>query len=138
MKSFENTQTDLKAEARTGMTFALTEQGPEIYRTDTYDYKELPAGTSQADSSGLVSLADCPFEVKTLKTTGGVRIRYRIAIPWRFMEIRERPPRLGESCRFSLWVCDRDSGMKVGRHTNKLFVLRAGAPKRFGRIVFGR
>ena len=138
LKSTENTQTDLKAEAHTETTFALTADGPQAYRTRTYDYKELPSGTSQKDLRGLVSPKECPFEVTTEKIPSGTRIRYRIAVPWRFMEIRGEPPHAGESCRFALYVCDRDPGMRSMEHTNRLFELQAGAPKRFGRIVFGK
>ena len=137
-KSTGNTQTDLKAEAHTETTFALTTDGPQVYRTRSYDYQALPMGTSQKDLRGLVSPKDCPFEVTTERTASGTRVRYRIAVPWRFLNIRERPPRLGESCRFALAVCDRDPGMKTCEHTNCLFELKAAAPKRFGRIVFGK
>ena len=139
LKSTENTVTDLYEEGMTETTFALTTEGPQAYRTKSFEPKRFPQGYNPNDPAGLIDLADCPFEVKAVKNaSGGSTVRYRMAIPWEFMN-RSSAPQEGESARFALWVCDRDAGDRVARHAVKLFDFRrATAPKKYGRVIFRR
>ena len=138
LKSTENTLTDLYQEGMTETTFALTTKGPQAYRTKSFEPKRFPQGYNSNDPAGLIDPADCPFEVKPSKNaSGGWTVRYRMAVPWAFMN-RSAAPAAGESARFALWVCDRDAGDKVARHGVKLFDFRrASAPKRYGRVIMG-
>ena len=138
LKSTENTLTDLYQEGMTETTFALTTEGPQAYRTKSFEPKRFPQGYNSNDPAGLIDPADCPFEVKPSKNaSGGWTVRYRMAVPWAFMN-RSAAPSAGESARFALWVCDRDAGDKGARHGVKLFDFRrASAPKRYGRVIMG-
>lgn len=133
-KSTSNMQTDWRFEAKSEMTFALTTEGPQVYRTATWNPGDLPAGRSASDKSGIVSPKDCPFEVTTEKVDGGTCVRYRMAIPWRF--INRTSGERHDHARFALWFCDRDAGDKRSEHKLKLFELQDAAPKNFGYLIF--
>ncbi len=92
-----------------------------------------PEGRAFCASNGIRSVNLWNY----LKSPGGWTVRYRMAIPWAFMN-RSAAPAAGESARFALWVCDRDAGDKGARHGVKLFDFRrASAPKRYGRVIMG-
>ena len=136
LKSTANMLTDLYSEAFTETTFALTQDGPQAYRTKSFEPKRLPQGSNPKDTKGQIDLAECPLDVKVeRKAGGGASVRYRIAVPWAYMN-RSTPPETGESTRFALWVCDRDAGDRIVGHAVKLFNLKPNAPKQFGRVVF--
>ena len=138
LKSTENTITDLYEEGLTETTLALTTDGPQAYRTATFDPKRLPRGYNSKDLGGLIDLSECPFEVKPEKSaSGGWSVRYRVAMPWVYMN-RQAAPNAGESARLALWVCDKDAGEGAMRHAVKLFSLRPNAPKPYGRVIFRR
>ena len=134
---------DFRTEAYTENTIALTPDGPAIHRTVTWDDETFPAGRG-ADAA--IAFADAPRAVEILdaneppappgspKTADrAVRIRYRAAIPWRFLG-RETPPAPGESVWFAACVNDRDTpdGPLSQRH---VFDFKDAAPKGFGRIL---
>ena len=121
---------DLRAEAYTENTVALTPDGPAIHRTVTWDDEELPAGHG---SDASIAPADVPRAVEVLP---GKTIRYRAAFPWSFLG-RKTPPAPGESVWFAACVNDRDTpdGPLSQRH---VFDFKAAAPKGFGRILLTR
>ena len=138
LKSTENTLTDLYMEAFTETTLALTSDGPQAYRTKSFEPKRLPMGSNPKDAKGLLSQAECPLEVKVdRRPGGGATVRYRYAVPWAYLNLAAAPG-AGGSVRFALWACDRDAGDKLCRHAVKLFDLRPNAPKQFGRILLAK
>ena len=129
-KPSANNLRDLRAEAYTEHTIALTPQGSAVYRTVTFDPDRLPGGVN---GEGSVSAADVPRVVEKIpRAGGGVTIRYRAAFPWRFLG--RSAPTAGESVWFAACVNDRDPGVEpiAQRH---IFGFKAAAPKRFGRII---
>ena len=135
-KSTANLITDLHDEAITETTFSLTTEGPQAYRTRTFDPKNLPAGGSTAPEAGYVSSKDCPFEI-TRETEGAVtHLRYRVAVPWRFLDLT-KPPERCDAFRFALSVCDRDpqDATKVATIGLRLFDRRNAVPRGYGFIT---
>lgn len=108
-KSTNNGFADLVEEARTETTYAFTPIGSEAYRTGTWDWKRLPVGHH---GEGVVNRSDAPYEI-TLerKSSGGAVMRYRAAVPWRWM--RMESPRGGEDVRFAISVNDLDDGVRT-------------------------
>ena len=131
-KTTANQFTDLVSQAVTETTFALTSTGPEVYRTHTFDEKRLPAGTSGSGDKGRIDLSECPFSVTRENTHSGVVVRYRMAIPWKYLEIDAPTP--GRSVYFAASVNDVDPDSKACLMYG-IFQLKQSVPKRFGRIV---
>lgn len=133
LKPTANDKTDRHTVAMSELDFALTKNGPEIYRTYSFDEDFFRSGTGSDD--GIVSREECPFTVEKLpREGGGVLLRYRMAIPWNYMLIEN--PKPGTSCLFAALVGDRDT---AGESMTMLEVFKAkeGRPKKFGRITLG-
>jgi hypothetical protein len=131
-KSTANQVTDMVSQAVTETTFALTSAGPEVYRCKTFDDKRLPAGSQNGGDKGQIPLDECPLRVERTQTDKGVVVRYRMAIPWRYLAIDAPEP--GRSVYFaaSANAVDPDAAACV---MFGVFQLKQSAPKRFGRIV---
>lgn len=126
-KTSANLLTDLYDQAVTLTTFALTEKGSEARRTHTFDAKRVPIGP--------VSREDLFFDITKEKVEGGrVRLHYRLAFPWRTMDLSAAPKRC-ESIRFAVAFCDRDGAEKRITHRLKLFEYHNAAPKGFGYLT---
>ena len=125
-KSSGNGLTDDYDEAMTLTTFALTEKGPEAWRTHTFDPKRVPTGPLSQEAYS--------FDIAKEMTAGGVRLHYRIAIPWQVLDLAAAPKRC-ESIRFAVAFCDRDGSEKLITHRLKLFEHHNAAPKGFGYLT---
>ena len=123
-----NNIADLQAQACSEITFALTEQGPVAYRTITFDDDRFPAGS---DGSGAIPAGECPMRI----VRDGNVTRYRIAVPWRYLNVAT--PVCGQSVRFAAFANDRD-GAGGPLRSVQIFDLKDVPPKNFGRLVLGK
>ena len=132
-KPTANDKTDRYSQAMSEMTFALTQNGPEIYRTYSFDDDLFPSGTGS--DAGCVPLSECPFSVvRHPRADGGVVLAYRMAIPWRYFLV-DRPVR-GDNVLFAAFAVDLDAGMPALQPTIlEVFKLKEGRPRKFGRIT---
>jgi hypothetical protein len=72
----------------TEITFALTRNGPEAYRSESYDKDALPVGLLDSGEIGLsIKRADNP--------DGSAALLYETAIPWRSLGA-DKPPAAGD------------------------------------------
>ncbi len=138
VRSTANAYADAVARACSEMTIALTETGAEVYRTITWDDTRCPAGDAPDGDKGLISAEDMPREV-TLENLddGRVIIHYKVAIPWRFMNIAS--PKVGTIVYFAATVNDSDEKGAAERAQSRLgiFELKSRVPRQFGSIVLG-
>lgn len=118
----------LMAQAYSEIDYALTKKGPEAYRTISFDRSILPEGS--------VSSAEAPFRIsKESLPDGRVRLRYRIALPWRFLNIAEPVP--GQEVWTALAVNDRDDAdLRKQKDVSAIgaFQLKHQAPRYFGSV----
>lgn len=127
LKAGANAMADQMDTAYSEISFAHTENGPEVYRTVTFDPKNLPADLKGA---GQVPLAECPLATSVEKTADGVTIRYRLIVPWAFLN--KSSAEANENVWFALAVndCDADGLSAIGA-----FELKTSAPSRFGSVT---
>ena len=126
-----NDYTDMLEQGTTEVDFALTRNGPEAYRTVTFDPYRLP---TDMHGKGQIDLAECPVLIDKEELDGGrVALRYRIAFPWRFINKAEGA-KAGEVAYFAATFNDRDKGDKA-YSALRLFELKKVAPRRFGNVV---
>lgn len=118
----QNDLADNAAEAKSEITFALTPNGPEMYRTITWDPKRFPCDTHLA---GQIDLKEAPLTVE--KTAKG--FRYRASVPWTFLNLSA--PKPGDTFRFAFQFNDREPGNRSLKES-KGFELKQAAPKKFG------
>ena len=118
----------LMAQAYSEIDYALTKKGPEAYRTLSFDRSVLP--------EGLISSAEAPFRIsKENLPDGRVRLHYRIALPWRFLNIAEPVP--GQEVWTALAVNDRDDAdLRKQKDVSAIgaFPLKHQAPRYFGTV----
>ena len=126
-----NFQTDVQEEARSEITLALTKNGPSAYRTETFDPARFPADIK---GGGEIPAAELPREIRVATNGADVVIRYRAAIPWRFMNIRDPQP--GQVIRLAAFANDNDGESGMGRST-RWFELKNAAPKGFACVTLG-
>ena len=123
-KRSENDLADTVEQAASELTLALTPDGPQVYRTITWDESRFPSGMS---GEGLVTSAEAPLGVR--KTPGGYR--YRVSIPWRFIGMERAT--LGDTFRLAILVNDWNlEGRRTERH---VFDLKRTPPKNFGIVT---
>ena len=80
--------------------FALTKNGPEVYRTVTFDSTRFPIAQ--------ISLKDALLKViKTQQPDGSTRLQYEISVPWKFLNMPSAPA-AGSCIGWSMSVNDRD------------------------------
>lgn len=122
-----NALADAFEQAASEVTFALTKNGPEGCRTQSFDPVRYPR---DVNGNGRIDAAECPFSVTRESLDGGrVRLRYRVAYPWAYMN--RTSPRPGDHCLFAAYVVDRDSDAARPACLG-LFALQPLAPDGFG------
>lgn len=135
VRGTSNAYADDVARALSEMTIALTETGPEVYRTMTWDDTRFPAGDAPDGDKGLVSLKDMPTEISLEKLDDGrTLIHYKTAIPWRFVNISN--PKVGTVVYFAATVNDSDEG-DAAQSRLGIFELKKRMPRQFGAMVLG-
>ena len=135
VRSTANSYADDLNRALSEMTLALTKDGPEAYRTITWEPTRFPSGSMAESAKGLIAAKDMPLKItKTQQEGGRVCIRYEAQVPWRFMNIKE--PKKGMTVNFAATVNDNDEGRS---HQIRLgiFELKNGMPRQFGTLVLG-
>ena len=123
-KRTENDLADAAEQAMCEYTLALTTNGPEVYRTISWNENLFPSDIS---GSGLVPRTEVPL---TVEREPGL-YRYRVALPWSFIN-REKMAE-GETFRLAIQVNDWDFAGK--RTERKLFDLKASPPRNFGLVT---
>ena len=115
----------LMTQAYSEIDYALTTAGKEAYRTISFDRKNLP--------EGAISDKDAPFQItRELLPDGRSRLHYRIALPWRFLNIAE--PSAGMKVYWASTVNDRDDIKQKDVSAIGAFQLKHQAPQYFGSI----
>ena len=128
-QSSGNYLSDLQEEAMSEITFAMTTNGPSAYRTVTFDPERFP---SDMKGGGEISRSDLPIEIDVHTNVERVVVRYRAAIPWRFMNIDK--PFEGLVVRMGAYSNDRDaSRASTALKCRKWFALKD--PKNFAYVV---
>ena len=128
-----NDYTDSLEQGFSELDFALTRDGPEGYRTVTFDSREFPA---DRNGGGQLDPEECPVDIALSgREDGGVAIRYRIAIPWKFLNKRIGAF-AGETVFFAAMFNDRDPGDSTFSSI-KAFDLKRIPPRHFGCIHLG-
>ena len=128
-----NDYTDSLAQGTTEIDFALTKNGPEGYRTISFDPYKWP---TDMHGKGQIDPADCRMSIVKTAAADGVELRYRIALPWRYLNKTEGA-RAGEQVFVSATFNDRDPGDK-SYTAIKMFELKRLAPRHFGAIQLVR
>lgn len=104
--------------------FALTKNGPEVYRTVTFDGTRFPIAQ--------IALKDAPLKVvKTQQSDGSVRLQYEVSVPWKFLNMPSAPS-AGSRIGWSISINDRDKA-KGSRISLEAFPLKK--PQEFGILV---
>ena len=124
-----NDYTDSLAQGTTEIDFALTKNGPEGYRTISFDPYKWP---TDVHGKGQIDPKECPMSVEKTEVAGGIELRYRIALPWRYMNKTEGA-KAGEQVFVSATFNDRDPGDKVYTAI-PMFELKRMAPRHFGAV----
>ncbi|MFA5056932.1 MAG: hypothetical protein WC485_02360 [Opitutaceae bacterium] len=126
MKS-DNSVADAVMTACSEIDFAITKNGPEIYRTLTFDKDLLPAGP--------IDLQACPFSVVQERLPDNrARLIYQIAIPWTFLNLPK--PKAGQQVFWAATINDLDDPQKqLDVSAIGVFELKQQTPKRFGAIT---
>jgi len=117
--------------ALTETTLALTPAGPQACRTITFDERILPVGRN-----GVLDPKECPLEIVNEPTPKGVRTRYRVAIPWKYLNMKE--PKAGDVAWFAAMVNDQDADTletELKSCSINVFDLKQTMPKKFGAIA---
>ena len=123
-KRSENDLADAAEQAMGEYTLALTPNGPEVYRTISWNEKLFPSDIS---GGGLVPKSVAPL---TVERKPGL-CRYRVAFPWSFIN-REKMAD-GDTFRLAIQVNDWDFDGK--RAERKLFDLMLSPPRHFGLVT---
>ena len=125
---------DILETACSEIDLALAPDGPEAYRTITFDAGRFPSDTAGA---GQISSAEMPLDA-TLEARegGGIRLRYRAVVPWAF--VNRTSAESGEAVWFAAQVNDRDAPDED--YANDVaslgaFELKTAAPANFGAIT---
>lgn len=124
-----NDYTDSLAQGTTEIDFALTKNGPEGYRTISFDPYKWP---TDVHGKGQIDPKDCPMVIEKTETEGGIELRYRIALPWRYMNKTEGA-KAGEQVFVAATFNDRDPGDTVYTAI-PMFELKRMAPRHFGAV----
>ena len=126
-----NYQTDILERALSEITLALTTNGPSAYRTQTYDPVRFPCDKR---GGGEISSDLMPRTINVTTNGSGVMIRYRAAVPWEFLNIRDPHP--GLVCRMAAFANDNDGKTAIGKST-RWFELKESVPKGFAYVTLG-
>lgn len=111
------------------INFALTAKGAEADRTVSYDKERFPLGS--------VSSSELPRSIAVSRRPDGKSlIRYRIAVPWRFLNVNEPHP--GMTVCWAGMVNDRDEAKQSDVSALGIFQLKQAPPKHFGMIFLSR
>ena len=124
-----NDYTDSLAQGTTEIDFALTKNGPEGYRTISFDPYKWP---TDVHGKGQVDPKECPMSIVKTEVEGGIELRYRIALPWRYMNKTEGA-KAGEQVFVAATFNDRDPGDTVYTAI-PMFELKRMAPRHFGAV----
>lgn len=125
-----NDYTDALEQGTTEIDFALTKNGPEGYRTVSCDPYKWP---TDMHGLGQIDPKDCGMSIVKTELAGGrIELRYRIALPWRYMNKKEAATS-GESVFVSATFNDRDPGDKVYNALG-MFELKRMPPRHFGSL----
>lgn len=129
-----NDYTDSLAQGTTEIDFALTKKGPEGYRTVSFDPYKWP---TDMHGKGQIDPHECKMSIERRDLPeGGVELRYRIALPWRYMN-KPEGAKEGESVFLAASFNDRDPG--DGEYSAiGVFDLKRMPPRHFGRLFLGR
>ena len=131
-KSTGNFQTDMQEVAKSEITLAMTKDGPRAYRTETFDPARFP---SDIKGSGEIPASELPLEIRHATNGTEIVTRYRAAVPWRFLNIRQ--PTVGQVVRLAAFANDNDTGKGMSKPT-RWFELKTGAPEGFAFVTLGR
>lgn len=126
------TANDYGDEADRGMSeinFALTPKGVQAYRTRTFDQRKFPAGQC---GEGRIDLRQCPVRIERRDLGDGkVVLRYRMAIPWTFLNLID--VNAGDTVYCASFLNDRDENtghvVQFG-----VFELQKVPPRHFGSV----
>lgn len=124
-----NDYTDSLAQGTTEIDFALTKNGPEGYRTISFDPYKWP---TDMHGKGQIDQKECPMAIEKTETADGVELRYRIALPWRYLNKTEGA-RAGEQVFIAATFNDRDPG-DTAYAAIPMFELKRMAPRHFGAL----
>ncbi len=102
------------------LDFALTSKGPEIYRTSSFDSKELPVDLLGKDEASL------KVERKGAKTI------YEAAIPWKALGLKEAP-KAGSAIGIAASFNDLDDEKQLDPSALGCFTLKK--PALFGKLT---
>ncbi len=126
-KESANQLQDKRNAAYSEIDFALTKNGPEVYRTVTFDASRFPVAQ--------IPLREAPLCVKkTRLSDGGVLLQYEMAIPWNFLNFSSAPP-AGTRIGWAMSVNDRDKPKGPGV---RLEAFSLKKPEQFGILVLAR
>lgn len=123
-----NDYTDSLSQGTTEIDFALTKNGPEGYRTISFDPYKWP---TDMHGKGQIDPKDCNMSIIKTPLAKGVELRYRIALPWRY--INKTTAAAGEQVFVSATFNDCDPGDK-NYNALKMFELKRMAPRHFGAL----
>ena len=131
VKASSNPYADDVSRALTEFTVALTDSGPEAFRTMTWDTALFPVSGGASSKSILpIPQEEIPLEiVKEERKGGGVRLRYRVSVPWKCLNIDCPEP--GMSVYFGASVNDLDEGARKESRLG-IFELKNTMPRQFG------
>ena len=124
-----NDYTDSLTQGTTEIDFALTKNGPEGYRTISFDPYKWP---TDMHGKGQIDPADCPMSIVKTEVADGIELRYRIALPWRYLNKTEGA-KAGEQVFVAATFNDRDPG-DTAYAAIPMFELKRMAPRHFGAV----
>jgi hypothetical protein len=131
VKPTPNSYADDLNRALTETTLALTPEGPTAWRTMTFDDETLPCG-----KNGRIDASECPLEIVNEKTDVGVLTHYRVAIPWKFLNMNAA--KAGDVVWFAAMVNDQDAdtlATELKSCSIDIFDLKQAMPKNFGAVT---
>ncbi len=131
VKPSPNSYADDLNRALTEMTLALTPEGPTAWRTKSFDDKTLPRG-----KDGRIDGAECPLEIVNEKTDVGVLTHYRVAIPWKYLNMNAA--KAGDVVWFAAMINDQDAdtlSTELKSCSINIFDLKQAMPKKFGAVT---
>ncbi len=126
MEATGNLVADAGFRRHTEIDLALTANGPESFRTRTFDKDRLPVRLLSADELKLhVTKKDRPG--------GGVTLTYDAAIPWKTLGA-DQAPKSGDSIGVAITVNDLDEMAPQQLDPSALGIFVLKDPAKFGRL----
>lgn len=118
-----NFQTDVQEEASSELFLSLTPSGALVRRTATFDPARFPVGE--------VAPADLPRKVTVVTNGSELAIRYQVAVPWGFLNVRSPAP--GTVVRLAAVSADADGAAAAA--TTPWFDLEGVPPRHFAFVA---